>query len=196
MRARLGRPQVGRVHLGCRPASAWVSRYWGKQGHGRDGLGFTSTVSRYSMSAKLARSSVAAAWSVHSSGRCTLRCTGAFHAAQHQGRRAQAHHFEAPQAWCSCWRAMRRAEVSSPRCPRRVPHRHRARNGPPPCSPLPATCAAHRAPRPAGPGPVRCARPAPRPFAIRQPLTWTVPQAPRCRCRRWGAGGRRSPQAF
>ena len=109
------RRSAGHRSAGCTratPVNACTSRYCGNKVTGDTGLP-ASTLSRYSLKAKLARSSAPAASSVHSSGRCTNFCTAASMARSTRAGESMPTISSAPLAWCNCWRAMRSGPASS-----------------------------------------------------------------------------------
>ncbi|EWS62962.1 hypothetical protein Y695_03806 [Hydrogenophaga sp. T4] len=71
-----------------------------------------NTAWRYSISAKPARSTLAAAASVQVWGRCTKRCTAASMPLSTCAGDTNPTISRAPTAWCNCWRA-RRSEPGS-----------------------------------------------------------------------------------
>ncbi|MPM28659.1 hypothetical protein SDC9_75186 [bioreactor metagenome] len=109
------RRSTGHRSAGCTrptPLSACASRYCGNSATADTDLP-ASTLSRYAMSAKLARSIELAAASEHSSGRCTYFCTADSSARRISAGDTMPTMSSAPLAWCSCWRAMRSGPTSS-----------------------------------------------------------------------------------
>ena len=93
-------------------ANSCTSRYCENKATGGTGLLF-STASKYSISAKPARSITWLAALVQASGFCTKRCTAASMARSTWAGETSPTISSAPTAWCSCWRARRREPGST-----------------------------------------------------------------------------------
>ena len=94
------------------PTRSSTSRYWGNNATEDADLPFR-TPSRYSATAKPARSTFTAASSLQSSGRCANFCANASMARNTLAGALNPTISSAPTAWWSCWRAMRNWLASS-----------------------------------------------------------------------------------